>query len=342
VAQRKYAYIYDQAGTELHRLEHMNTPLALDFLPFHFLLRYQDTSTGDYVANIYTKLGGTSVLRQNPWNAVSCLGHSKGVVSMWAPNTSKPLVQMQCHGGPVTALAVDNTGHYMVTAGQDSTMKVWDLRTYQQLYQYHTPTPAVSLDVSQRGVVAVGCGGVVEMWKETFSQEQSAPYMRHRLPGQRAESVRFAPFEDFLGVGHSSGFSSVVVPGSGEPNFDSFAANPYQTAKQRSEAEVRGLLDKIQPDMIQLDPTLVGSLARRTLYEEAPANDFQEAPALASKMKNKMRGKNSAGKRANRKQQNVWDQNRQLLKEKQERQRASRPAKDSSSPSVPKALSRFK
>lgn len=46
--------------------------------------------------------------------------------------------------------------------------------------------------------------------------------------------------------------------GSGEPNFDTFVANPFQTTKQRQTQEVVQLLDKLQPDTIVLDPDTVG------------------------------------------------------------------------------------
>ena len=44
-----------------------------------------------------TRMGTCNVMRQNPWNGVMHLGHSNGVVSMWTPNMSTPVVKMLCH-----------------------------------------------------------------------------------------------------------------------------------------------------------------------------------------------------------------------------------------------------
>ena len=79
--------------------------------------------------------------------------------------------------------------------------------------------------------------------------------MRHLEAGSAIQDLKFCPFEDILGMGHcnpwihkiANGISNLLIPGSGEPNFDTFEANPYQTTKQRRETEVHTLLDKIQP-----------------------------------------------------------------------------------------------
>ena len=52
--------------------------------------------------------------------------------------------------GPVRALAVNSGGHYLVTAGLDCQVKVWDVRTYQEVHAYFSSAPADSIDLSQR------------------------------------------------------------------------------------------------------------------------------------------------------------------------------------------------
>ena len=51
----------------------------------------------------------------------------------------------------------------MATTGLDGRMKMWDVRTYKQLQDYSTYTPASSLSISQRGLLAVGYGPHIEV-----------------------------------------------------------------------------------------------------------------------------------------------------------------------------------
>ena len=335
VAQKKYAYIYDNSGIEIHCLKHHIEPTRLEFLPYHFLLvsagrtgyiKWQDTSTGDLVYEARTKLGACSVLRQNPYNAVVCAGHSGGTVTMWSPTMSEPLVKMLCHRGPLTSIAIDRSGYYMVTTGLDSQMKVWDIRTFKEVHSYYTSRPGSSLDISDRGLLSVGYGTYVQIWSDALRTKAKSPYLRHDLKGSQVRSIRFRPFEDILGVGHDNGFSSLIVPGSGEPNFDAFEANPFQTTKQRREATVHSLLEKLQPDMIQLDPTNVGRIDRapmEIIMQERKV--AMEANAAASgkpvKVKKKTRGRNKIGKRIKKKHQNILTRERMLRREAVEEQR---------------------
>jgi len=118
-----------------------------------------------------------------------------------------------------------------------------------------------------------------------------------------------------LGVGHSRGFSSLIIPGAGEPNFDSYVANPFETKNQRRENEVARLLDKLPSETIQLDPDAIGKV--RAVPKEIQAERRQQAmeAELASRKaqrdkneaKTKMKGKNRTSKRYRKKQLNVID-----------------------------------
>ncbi len=59
LAQKKYVYLYDLNGIEVHRLKNHFEPLHLEYLPYHYLLvsssrlgflKYQDISTGSVVS----------------------------------------------------------------------------------------------------------------------------------------------------------------------------------------------------------------------------------------------------------------------------------------------------
>ena len=357
VAQKKSVFIYDDAGTEIHQLKDHSDPFRLQFLPYHWLLasvgrtgylRYVDTSTGNFVSEHRSKLGTCSVMRQNPSNAIMHLGHSNGVVTLWSPASSTSLVKMLCHRGPVQSLAIDRSGNYMATGGADRRVKIWDIRTFKLLHDYFSDRPATTLDISQNGLLGVGHGYTTTIWKDSLAMKAKSPYMKHKVTGSSIGRFRFRPYEDVGVIGHSNGISSIVIPGAGEANFDSHEVNPFRDTKQRNEAEVRSLLDKLNPEMISLDPNIIGSLdqdpeaariERRRLAEEADNNKKAK-----NKTKNKMRGRNKTGKKLARKRANILDKNaakyRQSKKD-DEKSNIDSSAADDNDKDVPLALQRF-
>ena len=183
------------------------------------------------------------------------------------------------------------------------------------------------MSFSQKGHLAVGFGPHVQVWKDCYKSKQQSPYMNHLFEGNPVHGLQFCPFEDTLGVGHKGGVSSLIIPGSGEPNFDAFELNPYQTSAQRKEDEVKKLMEKIQPELISLNPGSIGEVTRQSKEEiqKARALEYEaNNPTEKFTPKYKMRGKSSAQRRFLRKQTNVIDAKKELLKKKLEEEKETR------------------
>ena len=150
---------------------------------------------------------------------------------------------------------VDLEGKYLVTTGTDRKLKIWDVRTYEQLYDYNLPVSATRATLSQTNLLALGTiGGKVLVWNQVFKTKVKEPYMGEDIGGHTLSGLAFRPFEDQLLIGLNDGIRSIVIPGSGEANIDSYELNPYETKTQRRERNVQKLLDKIKPEQIVLDP----------------------------------------------------------------------------------------
>ncbi|XP_043254084.1 WD repeat-containing protein 46 [Colletes gigas] len=278
VAQKDWVYIYDNQGIEIHCLKAMNKINKLEFLPYHFLLTsasrdgylaWLDVSIGKFVTSYNTKSGNIAVMTQNPSNALLCTGSAQGVVSMWSPNSREPLAKMLCHTQAITACAVHPYGTYMATSCPARFVKVWDIRQLAgPVHNYRTNSPVQHLSYSQCGQLAMSMGNLVEIYRP--GADEMKPYLRHKADWT-VTSMQFCPYEDVLGIGTTRGVSSLLVPGSGEANYDALESNPFQTKSQRRENEVKALLDKIQPELITLDPVAIVEVDVPTLRDRIEA-----------------------------------------------------------------------
>ncbi|KXN86238.1 U3 small nucleolar RNA-associated protein 7 [Leucoagaricus sp. SymC.cos] len=235
-------------------------------------------------------------MTQNLHNAVIHLGHQNGCVTLWTPNLPYPAVQLLAHLGPVSSVSVDPSSgeRYIATAGKDGTVKVWDCRNWKgtlREWSVRGSGSETELDWSQRGLLSVASGGSVNVYSPSTIHQQfnghvqpslylTRPISSRPLPisSRPLTSPRFTPFQDVLTIGHNAGISSILVPGSGEPNFDSSEADPFESRKARREREVKGLLDKIPPDLITLDPEFVGTFAEPSKLVTSDGKPAAETP----------------------------------------------------------------
>ena len=305
VGQSDHLYIYDNQGIELHSLDYIPSPLFLEFLPYHFLLvsalknnkiKYLDISIGQIVSEIKTNSGMISCLTQNPNNAVIITGHSNGLIQMWTPNYGDtPVVKIFAHSSKINSICVDLEGNYLTSVANDSRMKIWDLRnTYKSLYEYYNPNIANNLAISQKGLLAVSYNNVIEIWKDFALSKQKEPYMKHHFKDNKTKikSLKFVNFEDFLGCGTNLGFSSIIIPGSGIANFDTFENNPYETKNQRREKEIKNLLEKIPYNMIHIDPTKLNNInirSKKVIEREKIEKEKEKVEQILNKQKKKIK-----------------------------------------------------
>ena len=168
------------------------------------------------------------------------------------------------------------------------------------------------LEFSGRNMLGVACGNVVELYKDPCTENVEYPYLTHKV-FKTIMDMKFAPYEDVLGVGHAAGFTSILAPGSGEANFDALEVNPYQTKTQRREAEVKALLEKIQPDLITLDPGELGSVNVSKLEEDVLEKNkklFIKPPKIDFEPRHKTKGRSSTSKTYHIKKQVIEEEKR--------------------------------
>jgi hypothetical protein len=65
------------------------------------------------------------------------------------PAVITPIAEFEAHRGAITGMAYSEDGHWIVTAGEDATLKVWDAA-------YHTLIRTIELDDGRATALALG------------------------------------------------------------------------------------------------------------------------------------------------------------------------------------------
>lgn len=259
-AQNDCVFIYDNTGRELHAVRDFNNPRMIEFLPYHFLLsgtnekgflNYFDTSIGVMVSTVFIKDKSPTRLKVNPTNGIVHLGHKNGQVSLYSPAQKEYLMKISCHTTAISTLEIDKSGINLITTGSDNKLKIFDIRnTYKPIKTIKTKTNIHFTSISERNLLAIGYSDKITVLKN-FDEIYTS-----YIANDKISSLKFCPHEDILLIGHKKGVSSIVVPGSGDPIYDSKELSPFMNKKHRQEHEVKRLLEKIPYDMIAINPIL--------------------------------------------------------------------------------------
>ena len=357
-AQKRWTYIYDKQGVELHCLKKLYNVFKLEFLPYHFLLcslssshnlSWLDITLGEEIiqTNIY-KHGIARTMCQNPANAVISCGHNKGTVTMWTPNVKDPVFSMLCHGSAIESLAFDQTGRVFATTGTDTLLRLWDLRNLgKNVSSFQLRSAGRNVCFSQTNLLALLKDDVVEIYKNVTSQDDCEIYMKHTAKSG-VTGMQFCPFEDVLGVAERSHFESLLIPGSGEANFDALEANPLRSSRARRETEVKRLLEKIPAEMITMDTNSISQIDVPTAQEKLEAKKalkWVKVPKIDLKPRYRMKGKSGSAMKFKRKMKMKEDEKREFIKfikEKKHQEEQEEKQKTEENVKPPAILDRFK
>ncbi|MCO5554360.1 hypothetical protein L7F22_007889 [Adiantum nelumboides] len=135
VAQKKYTYIYDNQGTEIHRLQKHTDVNRMQFLPYHFLLA---TVGQCWLLTISRYINSHSL---DPESLFTCI---ENVSTSWTVSG--------------ISVSAKSGGREMATSGMDGSVKVWDARMLGKgaVREWISRRPATDITYSQRGLLGVG------------------------------------------------------------------------------------------------------------------------------------------------------------------------------------------
>ncbi|TEB35945.1 WD40 repeat-like protein [Coprinellus micaceus] len=138
--------------------------------------------------------------------------HKKINIYEIASSSNEPLVAFESHTGNVSAVAFHSEGKWLVTASEDGTIKVWDLRTstLHRTYDNGAPVNDVIIHPNQGELISCDQAGSIKQWDlsdNICSHELASPFYYSSTPAGDTpiRSVTLAADGSFLVAGNNKG-----------------------------------------------------------------------------------------------------------------------------------------
>lgn len=96
-----------------------------------------------------------------PYGSVFATGHNDGTVKFWTPTNKSFIKKIQPHYESVTSVNFTGDGRYLMTTARDHTVKLIDIRTFEELCFFETEYFVNGSNTSRSAVSPNGDYGVI-------------------------------------------------------------------------------------------------------------------------------------------------------------------------------------
>ena len=123
------------------------------------------------------------------------------------------------HSGAVNAIAFDQTGDYVVTAGEDGMVRSWSVKEKKSLAEFQQPEALVNLTVNQKQdrLISICANGTAQLWQFNPLQPIGDPIK----PGMSRSAIThttFSPDSSIIAISSGTRFKTpgsrdIMIPG---------------------------------------------------------------------------------------------------------------------------------
>lgn len=147
---------------------------------FNAVVHLYQASTGqklDTVTVLDAQLSGFDLSPDGRWVVIA---NERGIAIVWDREAKQAVAEAKGHEGPIHWIAFDPAGKQFATAGQDATVRIWNLKGQQvDSFKHESPVKCVAFDAAGKVLAAGDQQGKVRLWdrkKKSLMRELDGHY----------------------------------------------------------------------------------------------------------------------------------------------------------------------